>query len=420
MSKLPTDTADIISDTQDLVLGGLPTDGQKINLPGWVDALRVVAETPEDVVKATLGNTGIRLQRFAIRVNPEHPDLESYFSELGNPAVELFKSAADVLVAASADKAKNKDLADVEKDFLATESWMKIIRPLGMPRTRLLAGLEDRKTQRGIKKQIKSVGLKSIFQGGENTFYGRPAHFKRFARNSGYWHTEMKELQERQDMFASKHMNEMAHAFAKRMRALEESISDTLGFFRIKPDEAAVILARLHNFKWNDTGIVTISSKYFDGCHFWAEGATVETEEEKNDAMKKALILNTRFIPTGIGTVFFNYQPRMYPLPLWNARVAAPDRVQKVIDRSEHFAALNRTPFFDYYWVLVPSININHPLIQKTKDHYTIREGNVNVVYTDPNEAAFSLDAILVKEGYVVPIIIGERDGKCYFLSMWV
>jgi len=415
-----TEVAAVIEESQNLVLSGFPAEGRPINLPAWVSHLKTIAEAPDDLVKEVLGSTGMRLKRFAIRVNLNHPDIESYFGMLGQPAVELCKVAAEALTAATADKSQGKEIVSLEKDFTANEGWVKSLRFMQQPNARLLGGLEDRKNQRGIKQQIKSVGLKSVFQGGENAFYGRPTHFKRFARGSSYYHEELKDLKARQDLFVAKNMPEMSHAFAKRMRSLEESVSDLLGFYRIKPDEAAVTLARLHGFKWNNSGIVTISSTFFDGCHFWSEGAVIsESEEDKAEGMKKALILNTRFVPTNVGSVFFNYQPRMYPLSLWETRVSTPSTVQKIIDRSEHFALLNRSPFFDYYWVLVPSINIAHPLIQKQKDHYTVREGGSNVVYADATEAAFSVDTILVKEGCVVPIIIGERDGRCYFVSHW-
>ena len=279
-----------------------------------------------------------------------------------------------------------------------------------------MVGREDRNTQRGNKKQVKSIGLKNVIQGGqnsENNFYGKPSHFKRFARYSSWYRQELQELNERQSLFQSKNMTEMAHVYAKNMRELEESISDTLGFYRISPHEASVILARLHDFKWEESGSITVPSKAFEKCCFWNESP----KEEKSDGLDKTLILNTRFMPLSVGMIYFGYQARLYPLSGFS--VTIPEKTKKIIEHTENLTNLNGSPFFDYYWVLVPSINLNNPLIQKQKDSWTLREGDVNVVYNDYNEAALLLDQMLVKSGCVVPVVIGERDGKCYFLSMF-
>ena len=37
--------------------------------------------------------------------------------------------------------------------------------------------------------------------------------------------------------------------------------------------------------------------------------------------------------------------------------------------------------------------------------------------YTSKDDALKSLDRILIKGNYIYPILVGERDGKCYFIS---
>ncbi len=197
---------------------------------------------------------------------------------------------------------------------------------------------------------------------------------------------------------------------------MEESIADVAGFYRIKLDEAAIILARLHGFKWSESGSITVNSKFFENCKFWSDGAKEETEDDKIEGMKKTLILNTRFVPVHAGFATFNYQARMYPL----SSFTLPTNLQKVIDSTENLNSLNDCAFFDYYWVLVPSLGIDTTLIQRQKDHWTICEKGVETIYTNPSDAAFALDKYLVTEGAVAPIVIGERDGKCYFVSMFI
>jgi len=156
---------------------------------------------------------------------------------------------------------------------------------------------------------------------------------------------------------------------------------------------------------------------------FWGEGEVIGIEDE-DMALKKSIILNTRFIPigatgvTGISSVAkFNYQPRMYPLLLWAEKNPLPETLQKIMNGVEKLRSLNEMPFFDYYWVLVPSLSVQHPIIQKTKDNFSLRIDNETVIYNKAADAEFALDTFLVKKNQIIPIVIGERDGKCYFVS---
>jgi hypothetical protein len=403
----------VADDTQNIVLDSFQVN-QKVNLPKWVQYLKVVAETPDDTIKAVFGMTGQRLKKFAQRVNLEHPDIELYFSELGETSQAMYRQVADILVSVE----KTKNFNSVEAEFLAQDKdFTRIVRQLQQPLPRLLMSSEDRKTQRENKKQIKSIGLRNVIQGGnnaENCFYGKPDHFKRYARLSPWYHQELKDLNDRQNLFQSKSMTEMAHVYAKQTRELQESISDTLGFYRISPHEASIILARLHDFRWEDNGTISVPSKVFEKCPFWSESPQVE---DKNDELKKTLILNTRFTPANINVHYFGYQPRLYPS--FGLQLPIPNKTKKIIEQTESFVSLNGGPFFDYYWILVPSINLNNPIIQKQRDSWTLKEGDVNVVYNDYNEAALRLDQMLIESKCIIPIIIGERDGKCYFLSMF-
>lgn len=400
-------TRDTADEVQSLVASGFQAEDKvSIRRPGWVESLAQIAATPDEKLKTVLGVTGERMKSFALKVNLDHPDLELVLSEAGNVA-GFFADACSLLVISE----------PAEQTFLQKEGYGKIARFLQSPRPRLLQSADARQAAREIKKQVKSVGLKSVFTGGENSFYGRPAHFKRFARGSKFYQTEIADLNVRASAFQQHGMPELANTFQKRMRDIEEGVADICGFYRLKPDEAAVTLARLHGFRWNDTGSVVVPSKCFDDKSFWTDGSTEYVEDPMAEALKKTMILNTKFVPTGAMTINFTYQPRLYPLA--NFGVEIPAKAKEIIANSEALGALGGTPFFDYFWVLVPGINVVHPAIQKPKDCWTIRDGEANNVFSTADDAATFLDTMLVRDKYLIPIIIGERDGKCYFLSMW-
>lgn len=397
---------DLIIETQEMVLDSFSDSNaiRQIKLPDWVHYINVISSYPEAKSHKVLGQTGIRLKTFADRINTNHPDLESCFED--KSFAPFFKEVADIL---------SKDV-NVEKEFL--EKNASLVRAIQQPKTRLLKHEETRHQCRNNKKDFKNIGLKSLTQVGEDSYFEVPSHFKRFARYSNYYHEELKELQRKQELFSLKNMNETASCYTKRMRQLEESISDTIGFRRIKPDEASIILAKLHGFLWNDSGCIQVSSSHFESDPFWVEGPSIQVDDFKE--LKKSIILNTKFVPTGVAPSMFHYQPRMYPYSQVASSIAPPTRLQKIINFSEKFPYLNNCSFFDYYWVLIPGINVNNPILNRVnKENWEIKEGSVNVTYSNQEEVMVALDLRMVKNGSLVPVVIGERDGKCYYVSLW-
>lgn len=429
MARLSEEMKKIARETNDIVIDGLKS-GRTIRAskPSTGIPIARLDGVSEGFLKATLGESGKRLLRFANRINYDHPDLDSWLEEVHESSPSLFYNASDILTKAQYSKDTNQDVACLEEQFLADNPAFKhVIQRLERPKARLLRSTRERVENRSVKKPPKNISMKQIYSQGENGFYSQPEHFKRFARCSKYYIQELQGFEERQATFNEHGMPELAHAFAKRMRALEEGMKDTVGFYHLKPDEAAIILARLHNLRWNDSqSTIVVSGKFFDDYTFWTEEKPLSPEqmaeelrEMKNaESMKKSMLISTRFASSPFSLLSFAYQPRIYPLPGFVADL--PPIATRILESVEHCSDLGGAPFFDYYWVLVPSISLNHPLLNKPKGCWTIKDGNQNYVFQDQMEAASKLDTQLVREGFIIPIIIGERDGRCYFLSAWI
>ena len=411
-----TELAEQVSDTQKLVESFFAKEVSDVcRLPNWVNYLRIIADAPDDVVKTRLGETGRKLKKFAMRTNLNHPDIEVFVNGLPKCAIDMFKFSSEVL--GQEDNKLQEEVYETWSDAKA------VIKGIQQPRARLLVADYERVSQRSVKKHPKNIGLKSLFAAettGENAFFGRPLNFHRFARGSNVGHQEMANLDAKRAKFRSINMNDLAESFNKRIQSLQSSMADYFGFYRIRPDEASVTLARLHGFKWSETGTVIIPSKFFGDFRFWTEKVHPTTSiDAKVEAVKKTLILNTKFAPIGNSSTNFGYQARMYPLPQF---IQPTGSAKSVIDKVERFSALGNNPFFDYLWVLVPSVNINHPMIRHDKDvekWVLVDESNTTTTFDNQNDAVLFLDSKLVEKKLVYPIIIGERDGKCYFLSMW-
>ena len=78
------------------------------------------------------------------------------------------------------------------------------------------------------------------------------------------------------------------------------------------------------------------------------------------------------------------YSPKMYPLHLLED--IATDRIKKIINDLEN------PSFFDHYVVLVASTN----------------------------NSSEDMDIENIHKNNTIPVLLGEKDGKCYFISYWI
>lgn len=143
------------------------------------------------------------------------------------------------------------------------------------------------------------------------------------------------------------------------------------GFHRITMTNAAVILAKMHQF---------------DFCGLLEKGQLFDTDNYRI------------FVPKDVHggeSEFYQYSPRAYPLN--ELKELAPTRVLEIIERLEMFDEANGKAIFDHYVVIVPGYRIE-------KNTRSVQE----------------MDTTLIQRQAVTPIVLGERDGKCYFICYWI
>jgi hypothetical protein len=110
----------------------------------------------------------------------------------------------------------------------------------------------------------------------------------------------------------------------------------------------------------------------------------------------------------------FNYEPRVYPLHELSDIIT--EDIQKTISLLEAFPDAGGKPIFDHFGVIVPGVAF--PVEGDGPFSFFDERGMLHT-YTFRHEALKVLDTILIKNGYFYPIIVGERDGKCYFICYW-
>ena len=95
-----------------------------------------------------------------------------------------------------------------------------------------------------------------------------------------------------------------------------------------------------------------------------------------------------------LDSYFFIYEPKLYNFETY-LDIAPSKEMAKLFVELESFEPLNYKPAFDHYKVLVPSVQIQD-FIQKQ-----------------------NFEENLIKSNLMKSVVIGEKDGKCYFICYW-
>lgn len=411
MGRIGTEVKKTVSETQDMVLESLRTSQPSLP-PVRNQVLETISQCNEDIIAAKLGSAGKVMKRFANEISLQHPEMGeiAHQKEWDVFSRDIFK--------AMADEPKNAE----EESKRLYNLYKPILRQFVVPKPRFIHDPLHRDLVRQEKKSAKHIGLKHVYMLGENGFYGKPDNYKMFVRYDKSFVEEISKLEEQQSLFVTRNMPEVAHSVKKRIKGLEEMReSSYMGFHRLKPTDAAIIAARMVGLKWHELHFVTVPFKFFEH-YYWPDVPDKREEDKAKDEMKRLLVMKDRKMAF-VDSVAFTYQPRLYPLAKFQESGSMPKSVMDVISKVEALPELNGCPAFDYYWVLMPSININHPYFRHKDGWKVYVRDELNQLslkaFQDEYEAAFALDKTLLADGYFLPVVLGERDGKCYFLSMW-
>lgn len=165
-------------------------------------------------------------------------------------------------------------------------------------------------------------------------------------------------------------------------------------FCKIETKTAALISSRLMGFY--NAGKLNIPTKYFgDDLAFKQFG----------------------------GGGHLTYQARFYPLRMMSN---IPERVKKILEYTESCPDVNNKPIFDYYWVLVPSIDIPPELVgsHRFKTKLGSEDAILNLERREEEDGFkffLKLDEYLIQKKFIMPIVLGEKSGggNCYFISYY-
>jgi hypothetical protein len=352
---------------------------------------------PEDVVETVFGTAGVNLQYFLGQMDLKHPDLRDNVEEriFNSHSSTTFGSMVGLVKLAIDSNKKELLPALSQVDFIPRDLYEQA------DTERHIRCLKDAVTRQEYRKNKKSqaVDTATFSRRGEEIWNMQPASFVSLMRYEKAYDEEVKAAKHRAKRFRDLGCVAMAGEVMKSVELFESQLSDSyLGFNRLTFNSALVILAKWHKYDFTAPYILSawpternyrilVPARYFADYDFF--------EKSEEQAM------------------CWNYSPRIYPLA--DLEPLTPD-MKEIIGLCEEHPQYGNRPLFDHYVVMLPGVD--YPSFREKS--YTFRSDTGSLTsFDDYNKARHSLDRTLLHAGAFSGVVMGERDGKCYFISVW-
>lgn len=411
------------------VLTGLDRPSERAASPwqnrddGLIDTLRQMSE--ESAI-GTFGEfMGRRLLGFVREVDFDHPAISEAVRAAFSSDGEFAQTLHQVLRFFSLSHAEglNRVQGLLRGSFLKEQTFKEVRNDLYQPPARLLADPDRRfrcrssKTVQDLTKRVREFvrDQSKLYNSGLDTF--RP-----LARHSPIIGRMAEEGVKRIARFNSIGCTALSAAVKRGNERVAEMVANAYaGFVQINILDVAVILAKMHASTSRSESVPTIEREAFDAAPFWLESGVSMAVNDKGTAPSggKRRVIEIEdegghkclFAPDAFPLTF-----RAYPVPKpeeW----PQSEHARAVLGKVEAHPDLGSKPYFDFYWLVVPGVQLDKDFFLH-ENLWVLRSGTEASLYVTEEEISQALDFQLIRSGAVHPALLGERDGKNYFLTI--
>jgi hypothetical protein len=216
-------------------------------------------------------------------------------------------------------------------------------------------------------------------------------------------------------------LSETATAIRKIINEMMAEQNKTwAGFNRITPSQVSVIIAKILNANFygqslfvNSKSIKTVFGTKEDPQLSKIKAKISAEENEKKIKFFKSIdeVKNSNY----------PYAALLVPIDEFMSIVKKEDLQEittKIINKCESMPETNNCPGFDYYWLVIPTIDPCHPAFYHSDGNYRLTINDEEIV-SDNSEYIEKLFIDLFINKKTLPFcLLGERDKKCYFVSL--
>lgn len=374
--------------------------------------LREIVECDMELVEFTLGSIGHNLKLFSQHVDLSHPEMTSILDGMLSDNQEFSQKCVELLHLGkyAREKHLNKLIPYFGKIIVDENNDKNIIRKIDVPQNnrmhvRLLKNCSDRDNIR-LTKRTQIIDLNSFGKKAEEIWESQPDNFRSFLRFDVAYQEDLIVAERKVKRYKDLGCESLANEIQASIDAFKKNMDQCYyGFNRITMTNASIILAKSLGFKFvlsqdimngNSTSRIVVYRNFFGNYNFDPDNLNSEIFSAKENSC-------------------FSYEPRLYPLH--ELAEIMTDNVKKTIDVLENFPDAGNKPIFDHFGVIVPSVNF--PFEEKNNSYTILNESGIIQSYSSKKDAVKSLDCILIRGEYFHPILVGEKDNKCYFISYW-
>lgn len=371
--------------------------------------LKKIADCDEELLKFALGPIGQRLYLLAKNIDFEHPEITSVFDGALTDEKNFAQECLELLMLGKF--AQEQDLTRIIPFFsriILNQFPKNIIKKIDSPQNnkmyvRLLKNSQERQEIR-MSKRMQIIDLHLLFNKGEETWNSQPDNFSKFLRFNKVYQEDIAIAEKKANRYEEMGCSSLALEIKKSIDLFKESMEQSYyGFNRITLTNAAVILAKSLGYTYSSSSI-KINKKSF--YNFDPENNLLEYSPYVSKAAGFPVFAAKE-------DEYLEYEPRIYPLHELSDII--PENIKNMIALLEAFPDSGNKPIFDHFGVIVPGVNF--PIKKKTS---FLDKNGIIQNYATRDEATKALDVILIKNNYIYPIIIGEKDNKCFFISIFI
>lgn len=381
--------------------------------------LQNILQCDDEIIDLSLGQLGQKLKRFAKEIDFSHPDLVRIFDGAFAENSLFSQECGELLILGEYARSQSlhQVLPSLSKVITQDALHKHIFRRVDSPynnrlHVRLLPDREGREEVRSMKR-TQTLSMEAVYRRGEDFWCSQPISFRRFLRFDLAYEEEIKRAKAKAGRYKELGCEILCEEIERSLVEFNQQVEDGYyGFNRITMTTAAVILAKSLGHKMGHARgslytaerrqQIEVDRSFFGDYNFDPHCKSPATFE---DSMNFSRISHR-------GP--FKYTPRVYPLhEFWSL---APPTVVETINHLEKFPEAGNKPIFDHFGVIVPSVEF---LVQKDDEYVFLDEMGDEKVFPNIDDASKALDIILVENGYFHPVILGEKDNKCYFISYW-
>jgi hypothetical protein len=363
---------------------------------------RMIHDSSQDLLEFAFGHFGKNLGNLTHVLDMTHPDLVSIFDGSFSDEQKFSKQCIEFL--AMAEYARNNGMSHIFPllgNLLIKESLDKtVIKKIdganyNKSYVRLILDSEERDAIRFCKK-MQVIDLQAFYKKGEESWNAQPDCFKQFIRYDSAYMRELKQAEKKMKRYQELGCQSLASEISKSIEVFRENMEQAYyGFNRITMTSAAIILAK------------SMFYNYSPSCQISAGGHIMKIEAQVT--VNRSFFKDIYFDSSLVVDATYHYEPKVYPFH--ELKDVASDEVLQTIKMLENFPEANNKPIFDHFGVIVPSIAYRNKMFKN--------ENGILQDYAVLEDCQKEMDKMFIRNKCFYPIIVGEKDGKCFFICYW-